>query len=103
MSWIDGHDFGEDFVDLRGTDGAARADVLLDELRREVAPGHPLHGLACRVLAEALPQEEILVAAGEQVALVHLTWSAHHESPPWPSTELVESAATFRDLIAHRY
>lgn len=53
--------------------------------------------------AEALPHEEIVVAAGEQVALVHLTWAAHPESAPWPTTEFVESAAAFRGLIEYRY
>ena len=103
MPWIDRFDFGEQFVDLRNPKGTRRAEALLAELGRELTPGHPLHGREVRVVAEALPQDEIVVAAGEHVALVHLTWSAREEATPWPATEFVEAADAFADLVEYRY
>jgi hypothetical protein len=66
-----------------------------------------LDGQACRrpwrVLAEATPQDEVLVAAGETAFLVHLTWTARTETPPWPTAERVDSAEAFERLLEFRY
>lgn len=55
------------------------------------------------MVAKALPQDEVVVVAGELVALVHLTWSGRHEQPPLPSVEFADSAAAFRELVQLRY
>jgi hypothetical protein len=101
--WVHAFDFGEDFQDLRDEAEADHAQSLKAELDAELAPGHRLHGQACRVVARALPQDEIVVVAGESVALVHLTWSGHPETPPWPATDLADSAVAFQELIKFRY
>lgn len=90
-------------MDLRNGAGSRRASDLLAELTREVPPGHPLCGLERQVIAEALPQEEVVVQAGERVALVHLTWSGRRKLPPWPTAVFVESAAAFEELVQYRY
>lgn len=101
--WVDTFDFGEDFRDLRDEAGLDRARALKTELDAELAAGHPLYGQACRVVAGALPRDEVVVVAGQSVALVHLTWSGRPETPPWPTTELADSAEAFRELIEFRY
>jgi hypothetical protein len=44
------------------------------ELRREVAPGHALHGRPWRVIAKALPNDDVIAECEDEVAVVHLTW-----------------------------
>ncbi len=71
---------------------------------RELSPGHSLHGLDPRVIAKAIPQDEVIVetAAGE-VALVHLTWSGKAEPSPWPDTEFLDSPEHLARVIERRY
>lgn len=102
-SWVDRFEFDREFWDLRDGEGAIQARALQAELQAELSSGHPLHGLDCRVVAKALPQDEVVVVAGELVALVHLTWSGRREQPPFPSVEFPDSAAAFRELVRHRY
>ena len=102
-SWVDGFEFSEVFWDLRDGEGATHARALHTELEAELSIGHPLHGLDCRVVAKALPQDEVVVVAGELVALVHLTWSGRREQPPFPTVEFADSAAAFRELVQLRY
>jgi len=58
------------------------------ELTREVRVGHELSGLDLRVVSRRFAQDDILVTAPGRtgVASVHLTWSQHEETPPWPRT-----------------
>lgn len=96
MSRIDAYSFDEPLIDLRSdTDGVA---ALAAELVREVAPGHPLHGTAWRVIGRALPTDDILVQNGDRVAFVHLTWTGKQDRPPWPWTNFVGSGD---ELDAH--
>ena len=91
MSWVDGHEFREPFLDLR--DGDESADVLADELLRELAPGHPLHGRDVRVIARSLTRDDVVVVVDDEVAVVHLTWTTRKaERPPWPATRFVATA-----------
>lgn len=91
MTWADAYDFGDPFLDLR--DGDESADALTDELLRELAPGHPLHGREVRVIARSLATDDVVVVAGDEVALVHLTWTSRKsERPPLPRTRLVATA-----------
>lgn len=68
-----------------------------------MAPGHALHDVELRVIARAIPQDDVVVETTDgRVALVHLTWSGHPETPPWPTTETVDSAAALERLIEYR-
>jgi hypothetical protein len=100
---VDEFEFSEAFWDLRDGEGAIHARALQSELKAELSSGHPLHGRDCRVVAKALPQDEVVVVAGELVALVHLTWSGRREQPPYPRLEFADSAAAFRELVEFRY
>ena len=101
MAWTETHVFVDPMVDLRSE--SDRADALEAELAREIGRGHVLDGQPWRVVAEATPQDEVLVAAGETAFLVHLTWTGHAESPPWPTAERVDSAEEFVRLVEFRY
>lgn len=101
MSWVDGFVFSEPMIDLRHDQ--SRASLLADELHREVGVGHPLAGERWTVVAEAEPQDDVVVVAGAQVAMVHLTWSGRRESPPWPSHDAIPGPEALQRLIADRY
>jgi hypothetical protein len=102
MTWANGYRFTEPLVDVRAD--TQRAQRLRAELLRELSAGHVLHGLDLRVIARALPRDEVIVTAGEDtVALVHLTWSGHAETAPWPITELLDSPEHLEDTIELRY
>lgn len=73
MSWIDGFVLVKPMIDLR--DAPRRANLLASELRPELGPAHPPAGDQWTVVAEAKPQDDVLVVAGGRVAMVHLTWS----------------------------
>jgi hypothetical protein len=77
--------------------------VLGAELELEVMAGRPLHGHTWAVVARAIPQDEVLVACGDEVALVHLTWSRRAEPPPWPETTFLATAEAFESFIEYRY
>ena len=101
MSWTDAYVFVDPMVDLRSD--AERARMVGAELRREVGPGHVLHGQRWEVVAEASPQDEVLVAAGELAFLVHLTWTRQVEVSPWPTALRVDSAEDFERLVDFGY
>lgn len=101
-TWTATHEFREPLRDLRST--ADEADALHAELTREVSHGHTLYGVELRVIARATPQDDVVVETSDgRVALVHLTWSGHPETPPWPTTETVSSPADLEKLIELRY
>jgi hypothetical protein len=101
MPWTDTYSFGGDFLDLRQLRDRAR--VFEAELARELSPGHLLYGRTWSVAAQALPQDEVVVYSGEQVALVHLTRSGKAERLPWPEAVLLGSAAEFESVVRDRY
>jgi hypothetical protein len=85
VTWATDYHFSGPLLDLRSED--EQAESLRAELLRELSAGHVLHGVDLRVIARALPQDEVVVeTTSGQVALVHLTWTGHAESPPWPTT-----------------
>lgn len=100
---MDGFEFSEAFWDLRDGEGASHARALEAQLTAELASGHPLHGLDCRVIAKAQPQDDVVVVDGDLVALVRLTWSRRRQQPPYPLVEFADSAAAFRELVEFRY
>lgn len=101
MSWVDGYVFGDDFEDLRSDPDAAA--TFTAELKHELKPGHPLHGLPCTVIGRAYPQDDIIVEVASGAAVVHLTWKGDQEMPPWPSTSFAASAEELDALLTDRY
>ncbi|WP_206050726.1 hypothetical protein [Nocardioides speluncae] len=99
--WIDEVEFGEDFVDVRSD--YEEAVRLERELNMEISDGHPLAGRRWRVVARALPQDDVIVHAANDVAVVHLTWSGKPEQPGWPMTEFVSSAEELAQALTDRY
>ena len=66
------------------------------ELRRELATSHQLHGRAARAVARRIDQDDVLFLVGEELAVVHLTYSkSAPERPPWPRTRLFSSSVEF--------
>jgi hypothetical protein len=68
-------------------------EAFLRELRRELPPGHGLHGRPAFTLANYAPADDMLyLLPGQhpQVAEVHLTWSVERD-PAWPSWGSFES------------
>jgi hypothetical protein len=59
VTWTQHYQFSDPLRDLRGE--AEEAEQLRAELLRELSPGHMLHGLDLRVIARALPQDEVVV------------------------------------------
>lgn len=102
MTWVTDYRFSEPLRDLRSED--QEAEQLRTELLRELSIGHVLHGADLRVVARALPQDEVVVETTDgRVALVHVTWSGHKESPPWPTTDLLNSAEHLEQTVEFRY
>jgi hypothetical protein len=101
VTWVDEHQFGESFEDLRGNPSGAEA--LTRELAAEVGPNHPLHGQAWTIVARALPQDEVVVTTDSAVYLVHMTWTNKQEEAPYPRALAFQSAAEFEDAIQYRY
>jgi hypothetical protein len=98
---VDGYTFVDPMIDLRGH--AERADVLGSELVCELPEGHILHGRPWRIIAEAAPQDEVVVDVDGRIYLVHLTWSKYCEQLPYPRVEEVASADDLEQLIKYRY
>jgi hypothetical protein len=102
VTWLSSYRFSEPLRDLRSE--VEEAERLRTQLLRELSPGHTLHGADLRVVARASPQDEVIVETTDnRVALVHLTWSGHPESPPLPITEMLNSAEHLEQTIECRY
>lgn len=100
MPWTKTYIFGGDFEDRRGSEVA---ELFAEELERELSPGHPLHGRTWMVVARALPQDEVIAQAGDEVALIHLTWTRRAERLPWPESTPIGSATEFESVVQNRY
>jgi len=65
-------------------------DGVALELKRELAPDHPLYGKSVQALAVARDRDDVLFRIGEtspfHYAVVHLTWSHKAEPAPCPNT-----------------
>ena len=65
--------------------------------------GHALHGRPWRVIAKALPNDDVIAECEDEVAVVHLTWTQKQERPPWPLTTFMASADEFESHVASEY
>lgn len=78
-----------------------------EELRREVARGHPLYGETVVAIAKCVGCDDVLFSIeGEYVrwTVVHLTFARHPEEPPWPMAERFNAFAEARRRLAdHRH
>lgn len=65
---------------------------LVEELRRELRPGHVLEGIEVSAIGQRKDRDDILYAlqdGSNRVAVVHLTYSKSSEtSPSYPTTRL---------------
>lgn len=107
-SRIDSIDFPEPWVDLRQVqDRLARRELVArhrEELTREIAPGHVLHGRAWEIVGLGIPARDdaLLQLDDGAVALVHLTWRGAPEPPSWPTTTIISSLEEFRAELEDR-
>jgi len=102
MTWAESYEFREPMIDLRDLEESSEA--LAAELLRELADGHPLHGRALRVIARALPNDDVVVLVDDEVAIVHLTWTRRKsERPPLPTTTFVGSVEEFESYVESQY
>ena len=73
--------------------------------RREVAPGHVLHGIALNAVAKCDGCDDVVFRALDgRFAIVDLTWTLKPERPPWPQTTRLGSfiaVETAMDQHAH--
>lgn len=80
---------------------------FLDQLRREVAPGHALYDLPVRLIAWGNGGDALfaLLDGSGRIAQVHLTWAHGSERLPWPGTAIYASLETWAEqamLPEHR-
>jgi len=79
----------------------SQRDLLLRELRAEVAEGHPLAGVKVEVIGRSEARDDVLVLAGDgRWAVVHLTWKRRPERPPWPLARFYGSVPAVERALA---
>ncbi len=78
--------------------------ALAQELRKEVAPDHPLSAVGWKIVGSGAPvRDDVLLALSDgTVAITHLTWKRGQEEPPWPSTVIVSGLDQFNDELIDR-
>ena len=71
--------------------------ALEDELAKELGRGHVLFQRPARAIARRYDQDDVLYAIENpsQLAVVHLSYAAKPDRPPWPSTSLFDDIAAF--------
>ena len=101
---MDAFVFDVPVTDLRNAEGAQRAALVANELRREISPGHQLYQAAFSVIADPWPNDDYVVRLDDgRVVIVHLTGRGVPEPPPCPDTDFVEDEAALRAEILARY
>ena len=79
--------------------GAAQAQSLEQELRRELCPDHALAGIEVECLARRADQDDVLFRLRgheSEFAIVHLTWT-RESVPEWPATAFFAHAEDLAD------
>src|SRR5262249_36090726 len=103
MPWTDHYAFDEPWMDLGAEAASEVAARLSAELAREIGPGHELHGRSWKIVAQAVPQDDVIVECDGRVAVVHLTWARHPEPPGWPAIAFVNSPGDLESFVHDRY
>jgi hypothetical protein len=71
-------------------------ETFLQELKRELSPGHQLEGLALVPLGHSGAADDTLFGTDDgRVFQVHLTFSRHAERSPWPHCRPFSTAAVW--------
>ncbi|MDO5640879.1 MAG: hypothetical protein Q4G26_00625 [Paracoccus sp. (in: a-proteobacteria)] len=88
-------DWGKDWTPITDRDDAARME---QELRRELSPGHVLHGVTATAIGRRQGRaDRLFLLPDGRVAQVHLTWQAESD-PRWPSTEIYPGLDAWRGV-----
>lgn len=70
-----------------------QGDAFLQELKRELAPGHLLEGLELSPLGHSGAEDDALFETGDgRIFQVRLTFSRHAEQAPLPLTRVYSNA-----------
>jgi hypothetical protein len=75
----------------------AHGRKFVEELRRELSPGHSLFGQPIVAVARRFDRDDVLFRVGhspEHYAVVHLTFQ-REDSLKWPNTKIFESLDQF--------
>ncbi len=73
--------------------------TLLDELKKEIPEDHILHGIDFEILARRQDQDDILIIAQNDYFIVHLTWTGHQETNPYPRTAQYKTLESLKDKL----
>ncbi|MBP0451217.1 hypothetical protein J5Y04_16950 [Kitasatospora sp. RG8] len=90
-------------------ENSPRATAIASELLREIAPGHPLHGIPLTPWLECGACDDVLVRLDDEnartgrtpyrIAVIHPTWSRHPETPPSPVASVYDQALHALDQL----
>jgi len=50
-----------------------------------------------------MPNDDLVIECGDEVAVAHLTWTGKPDRPPWPNTTLIGSAEDLESYVASTY
>jgi hypothetical protein len=71
---------------------SGEAEAFMNEVRIELTPGHPLHGVNLTAMARSDSTDDVLFRLDDgTLAEVHLTWRGSSEQLPWPRHRLYAS------------
>ena len=75
--------------------------TFLEQLERELAPGHPLYGLPVKLIGRGRGDDALfqLLDGSGRVAQVHLTWGQRQQPLPWPATAIHLDLETWIDEV----
>jgi hypothetical protein len=94
------------WLDLRGgtPDDEAERERIAGELDTELSPGHVLYGKTFDAVSRCWARDDVLLRLENgKWAVVHLTYGGR-ESPPFPSTRILDSVqAVERELALRDY
>jgi hypothetical protein len=86
---------------VRVTDETAASAKLVAELLRELAVHHVLHARPLHAVARCSGCDDVVFRLEDDgtFAIVHLTWSGHRESPPWPGTTVLPTFIALESVL----
>ena len=76
---------------------------LTAECNRELGPGHELHGRIQTAVARCSACDDVVFRLKRDAgfAVVHLTWSARGETPPWPRATVLPTFLALESVMDH--